>query len=182
VSLAGQPLVTRTTLAAATALLLLGLGRPAPAWAQARSWASLHLGAYDTADLADESGEIGLELRLAPAWRERLPHRLELRPMLGAAVTTDRARWIYAGLRADWRCAARWVVTPSFGVSLFAEGDGKDLGGPVEFRSALEAAYQAGDRLRLGLAFYHLSNASLYEHNPGSNSLVLTLATSLAER
>ena len=140
---------------------------------------SLYAGAFDVGDFEYDVGEVGLEVRGAPRWRGRLPERLSLRPMAGAAGTTDGAAWIYAGLRADWQAATRWVVSPSFGVSLFEEGDGKELGGPVEFRSAIEAARRVGDRLHLGLAFYHLSNADLYDDNPGSNSLVLTLTTPL---
>ncbi len=44
----------------------------------------------------------------------------------------------------------------------------------TEFRSALELGYEWANRKRLALAIYHLSNAGLYDRNPGSNSLILT--------
>lgn len=141
---------------------------------------TLSAGAYDTEHLDRETGELGIEVRLPGAWRAALPARLALRPMVGATVTSDRAAWVYAGLGAHWQAGPRWVLTPSFGVSLLDEGDGMDLGGPVEFRSAIEASYAVGPALSLGLAFYHLSNAGLYDSNPGSNSLVLTLTAPLA--
>jgi hypothetical protein len=143
---------------------------------------SLLAGAFDVGDLHFDVGEVGLEARWAPRFRDRLPECLTLRPILGAAGTGDGAAWIYAGLAAEWRVAARWVLAPGLGVALRAEGDGKPLGGPVAFRSSIEAARRLGDRLRLGLAFYHLSNASLYKENPGSNSLVVRLAVSLPRR
>jgi hypothetical protein len=165
------------------AVCLLLVAGPAP-WVAAAEVAAVALaaGAYDTGDPDEGTGEAGVEWRGAGWWRERLAPRLALRPILGASVTTDRAAWGYAGLLADWRVAPRWLLAPSFAVSLFDPGDGKELGGPVEFRSAIEAAYEVGPRLRLGLAFYHLSNAGLYDDNPGSNSLVLVLATSWARR
>ena len=46
------------------------------------------------------------------------------------------------------------------------------LGGHFHFRSGLEASYRLGRRQRLGLLFYHLSNAGLRELNPGEESLV----------
>ncbi len=90
----------------------------------------------------------------------------------GLAGTDDGAYWAYAGTAYDW-LRGRWHVRPGFAVGLWERGDGKDLGGLVEFRSSIELAFEASERLRLGLLFYHLSNAGLYDRNPGSNSVVL---------
>jgi hypothetical protein len=65
---------------------------------------------------------------------------------------------------------------PFTGAGLYEEGDGKDLGGPVEFRSGLEVAVRAGARWWVGLSYYHLSNAVLYDRNPGEESLVLVVS------
>lgn len=165
----------------AVSLAFLGAS-PSPAAFGEVTEIAVGVGAYDTADPDEGTGEIGLEARWPGVGRERQPAPLDLRPLLGAAVTTDRAAWAYVGLLADWRVAPRWFLAPSFGVSLFDPGEGKELGGPVAFRSALEVAREIGPRLRLGLSFYHLSNAGLYDRNPGSNSLVLTLSTALARR
>ena len=67
-------------------------------------------------------------------------------------------------------------MTPQFAVTLYEDGDGKDLGGPLEFRSGLEVAYDFARGPTVGLLFYHLSNGDFYDFNPGSNSLVLTVA------
>ncbi|HID90986.1 TPA: hypothetical protein EYP44_03395, partial [Candidatus Bathyarchaeota archaeon] len=40
---------------------------------------------------------------------------------------------------------------------------GKDLGGALEFRSGIEASYAFENDSRLGVAFNHISNASLYD-------------------
>jgi lipid A 3-O-deacylase len=164
----------RTAPTAALLLLAAGLATAAPPAAAAEAFWSVSAGAYDVGGYTYDTGEVGAEVCFAPRLRRQFPERLELRPMGGAAVTTDGAFWGYGGLRADLAAGRRWVVSPSFGVVLYRAGSGKDLGGPVEFRSALEVARRLAGGSRVGLAFYHISNARLYDHNPGSNSLVLT--------
>lgn len=164
------------------ALLLLVLGAVLPCGrAAADSGVRLGLaaGAYDVGDYTYDTAEAGVELQLPPVWQDRLPRRLSLRPMFGLAGTSDEAVWIYGGLRADVETGSRWLVSPSFAVSLFDEGEGKDLGGVVEFRSAIEGSYRLGAGARIGLTFHHLSNGGLYDHNPGSNSLLLVYTWTL---
>ncbi|RVU35221.1 acyloxyacyl hydrolase [Hwanghaeella grinnelliae] len=98
-------------------------------------------------------------------------------PMVGVMATTDAAAYVYAGIRADIYLGRRWVITPQFAPGLYHDGDGKDLGHVIEFRSGLEVAYRFDDRSRLGLTLYHLSNASLDDNNPGTE--VVTLHYSL---
>ena len=50
---------------------------------------------------------------------------------------------------------------------LYEEGEGVDLGGPIEFRSGIEIGYQNRQGLRIGIGFDHRSNAGLYSNNPG---------------
>lgn len=89
-------------------------------------------------------------------------------PFAGIMGTTDAAVYGYGGIRLDVFLGRRWVFTPAFAAGLYSDGDGKDLGHVVEFRSALELAYRFDDRSRLGVSIYHLSNASLDDNNPGT--------------
>jgi hypothetical protein len=125
-------------------------------------------GAYDIAKT--RSTEAGLEYRLrSRAW--------ELVPVLGISATEDGAFWAYGGLRRSFRLGRGWRLTPGFAVSLYEEGStGKDLGGPLEFRTSVELSHRFARGSSLGLAVYHLSNASIYDDNPGSNSLIVTWA------
>jgi hypothetical protein len=116
--------------------------------------------------------EAGLEFRLPiDVWK--------LAFATGLTVNDDRSGWIFAGLRRDFSLGGPWRLTPAFGVSLYEQGDGKDLGGPLEFRSALEVGYRWPSDRRLALVIYHLSNAGIYDRNPGMNSLVLTFSLPL---
>lgn len=123
------------------------------------------LGSFDVLN-STRSAELGFEVRFAP-------RAFELRPVVGVAVNSDEGGYVLAGLRRDFDVSDRWILTPHFGVTLFDEGDGKDLGHEIEFRSGIELAFRLNERSRLGVSFYHLSNAGLDETNPGSESLVL---------
>lgn len=138
----------------------------APGNAQDRSdRLAFSVGSFDVLN-STRSGELGFEYRFGP-------RAFELRPVIGVAVNSDEGGYLLAGLRRDFDLDGGWVLTPHFGITLFDEGDGKDLGHAVEFRSGIELSYRIGDRSRLGLSFYHLSNAGLDETNPGSESLVV---------
>lgn len=144
------------------------------ALAQGASGWAVYGGLYDTASEDDQPLELGLEYRW-PAIRPDVFHpRLALVPTAGIAGTEDGNAWVYGGLRLDVALGEHWVTTPQFSITLYEDGDGKDLGGVLEFRSGLEVAYRFENGHRLGVLFYHLSNADFYDRNPGSNSLVLT--------
>jgi lipid A 3-O-deacylase len=107
-----------------------------------------------------------------------LQYRPELKlwifnPMIGASGTTDGALYGYAGLSVDIFFGNRVVLRPSVAAGAYHKGNGKDLGGVLEFRSGLELAYRFDDRSRLGMEISHRSNASIYEDNPGEETLML---------
>ena len=130
-------------------------------------------------DLNDDHTAAELDIQL------RLNTRLWIfRPQVGLFVTSDAGYYAWGGLSTDIYFGRRWVLSPSFGIGGHHEGDGKDLGGTLEFRSALELAYRFDDASRLGLQFGHLSNASIYDSNPGENFLILnySIPTSVFDR
>lgn len=118
---------------------------------------------------SEKATEGGLEIRLEPF---RL-FGLHLIPAFGVSANEDGAFWGYAGFRWDFALGEKWLVTSNFATSLYEEGASKDLGHTIEFRSGIEIARRL-QKGRLGLALYHLSNASISDHNPGSESLILT--------
>lgn len=97
----------------------------------------------------------------------------------GLTANVDGALYVFGGLRRDFKLGGPWLITPGFGIALYEKGDSKDLGGLVEFRSALEIGHQWPSRHRLAFAIYHLSNAGIHDLNPGSNSLILTYSLPL---
>lgn len=107
-------------------------------------------------------------------WRLGAFGSLGLAPAIGIVAAEDDSLYLYAELRRDFILLERWALTPSFGAGWF-NNEGIDLGHDLEFRSGIEVTrFLAGGR-RIGLALYHLSNSSLSEVNPGTETLVLSV-------
>jgi lipid A 3-O-deacylase len=122
--------------------------------------------------------EAGWEMRFAPRRFRWLPRVVPaLSPTAGAIATAKGALYAYGGFRCDVPLGKAWRVSPQWATGVFYRYAGRNLGGALEFRSGLEVSRRIGPRSRLGLTFYHLSNAGLFERNPGSESLVLTFTT-----
>jgi len=100
-------------------------------------------------------------------------------PFVGLMGTSAGAFYGYAGFGFDVNFGANWVVTPTFAGGYWYRGDGLNLGSWWEFRSGAEFDYRFANRSRLGLAFYHISNAGLGKQNPGEQALLLVYAVPL---
>ena len=142
------------------------LGASAPARAQDPSFLTFGLGIYDVNKQDNTAADFRLEYRHGEKF-------WIFKPWIGIEGTSDGAFYGAAGVLVDVYFGKRFVLTPSFGAGLYAEGSGKDLGHAVEFRSQIELAYRFDDRSRLGLAFSHISNASIVDKNPGVEILNL---------
>lgn len=151
--------------------LVLGFGATSVARAEETGWVVASGGIFNVGSHADATDD-GKEGILGIEWRGR-PHLLGLQPNLGLAVHTAAGGYVFGGLRRDFSLSRSWGISLGFGVSLFENGDGIDLGGLVEFRSSFEIFANVGEASRIGIDYYHLSNARLYDTNPGANSLVL---------
>ena len=147
-------------------------GRPAHAVEPAAVVVSA--GSFNIFD-PDTRAEAGVEADCAPFRLGWLPRWFPpLSPAAGAMVNSKGSLYVYAGLRADIPLAKPWELSIQFAPGLYRAGNGFDLGGAVEFRSGIELSYPLAPRGRVGLQLFHLSNAGIYTHNPGSESLVLT--------
>jgi len=90
-------------------------------------------------------------------------------PITGGFVTENSAAYIYTGF--EWNVDMGGLLfTPSFAPGLYHEGDGKDLGHILEFKSEVQLSYITSDNMSFGLSYNHVSNASLGDKNPGANS------------
>ena len=90
-------------------------------------------------------------------------------PITGGFVTENTAAYIYTGI--EWNVdMGGMTFTPSFAPGLYHEGDGKDLGHVLEFKSEVQLSYTPSDKTSFGVSYNHVSNASLGDKNPGANS------------
>ena len=103
-------------------------------------------------------------------------HGIELRLGAAAEIDTDADVWGGAGLVVTVPFLDAFRLEASFMPGLYAEGSGRDLGGPVQFRSLIGLSYAVAPGYRVGVAFNHKSNADLYDENPGEDSAFVFLA------
>ena len=93
----------------------------------------------------------------------------KLSPITGALITADNATYMYTGVQAQYKLGSL-NFTPSFTPGYYNEGNGKDLGHALEFKSEVQLSLELPKDTQLGFSYNHLSNASLGDKNPGANS------------
>ena len=130
------------------------------------SFLALSAGGFDVND-----NETAAEARIEFRWNRKF---LGFKPMIGLLGNSKGGIYGYGGINFDVYLGRRWVLMPNFAVGGYRRGASKNLGNVLEFRSGLELAYRFDDRSRLGVAISHISNASISDNNPGTESLVLT--------
>ncbi len=157
--------ILKTNLLLASAITLLAFS-PVTAHAEG-GMLGFGAGYYDIFDDDKDAADFRIEYRTGDEliWG--------IKPLAAAHVTTDGAIYGLGGLYADLELSPEWTLTPSLGAGLYSDGDGKDLGHVVEFRTQLELGYnfQNGSRLSGGLT--HISNMGLDDRNPGTEILSL---------
>lgn len=97
-----------------------------------------------------------------------------VRPTLGVNVDVKGGAYGYGGI--NWEVplgSSPFSLIPNFMIGAYHQGSSKRLGGPLEFRSGIELDYQLPNTQRVGVAFNHISNASIYHHNPGAETLLV---------
>ena len=128
---------------------------------------SFFTGMFDFSDDGKKSSLVGVQHQNENLNRDTFLGNLS--PITGAMITADNATYIYTGVQAQYKIGAL-NFTPSFTPGFYNEGDGKDLGHALEFKSEIQLSLDLPRDSQLGLSYNHLSNASLGEKNPGANS------------
>ena len=124
-------------------------------------------GMFDFSDDGKRATLIGLQHQNEELKRDTFLG--ELSPVTGALLTGDNATYFYTGVQAEYKIG-RINFTPSFTPGLYGQGDGKDLGHVLEFKSELQLSLDLPKDSELGFSYNHISNASLGDKNPGANS------------
>jgi hypothetical protein len=92
-----------------------------------------------------------------------------LSPITGGMLTADNAVYLYTGVQADYDIGFL-KLTPSFTPGIYNQGNGKDLGHIIEFKSEIRLSMDLSKNSMFGMSYNHISNASLGSKNPGANS------------
>jgi lipid A 3-O-deacylase len=133
---------------------------------------SIYSGEFDLLRDRHRTFEFGLEYKFYPAWKSPVSF-MEFRPVLGIMSNAQKSTYLYGGILFDLFASDSIVIAPGFCAGWYGRGEGKNLGFPLEFRTSIELSRQFADESRLGVRFYHISNASIGSRNPGEESLVL---------
>ena len=127
-------------------------------------------GMFDFSDEGQRAALFGIQHQNETLERETFLGKLS--PITGAFVTENSAAYVYTGV--EWNFDLGGInFTPSFTPGLYSEGDGKDLGHVIEFKSELQASFNISKNTSLGMSYNHISNASIGDKNPGANSYMV---------
>ncbi len=128
---------------------------------------NIYTGMFDFSDHGKRSQIIGFQHQNENLIRESFFGTLS--PVTGALITQDSATYIYTGVQAMYK-VGNINITPSFTPGLYNQGDGKNLGHIVEFKSEVQLSFDLPKESQFGFSYNHISNASLGDKNPGANS------------
>ena len=104
-----------------------------------------------------------------------------LKPFAGIELTSDSAFYFISGIYLEDNIGDliigndnNWNFTPSFGLGYYDDGNGKELGNKIEFRTTIEFSYQLVNKDRIGISFGHISNANIGNKNPGAEIISIS--------
>ena len=130
----------------------------------------IYSGMFDFSDDGKKSNLFGIQHQNETLMRNTFFGTLS--PVSGIMITGDTASYAYTGVQAEYKFG-NLNVTPSFTPGIYHQGDGKDLGHIVEFKSEVQLSIDLFENSQLGFSYNHISNASLGEKNPGANSYMM---------
>lgn len=133
---------------------------------------SVGMGAFDFYREKHRTFEFEIEYKFHLKCLKQPNRYVQFRPLVGLMATAKGSVYGYVGLNFDLLFCHHIHFAPGFAAGYFSPGGGKNLGYPLEFRSGIELGWQFSDWHRIGIHFYHLSNASIGRRNPGEESLV----------
>ncbi len=138
----------------------------AKAEATGNKW-NFYTGMFDFSDDGKKANLFGIQHINQNLFRESFIGTLQ--PITGVMITTDNAGYLYTGFQTSYKSGSL-TFTPSFAPGLYSEGDGKDLGHVIEFKTEIQMTIEISEDSELGISYNHISNASLGDKNPGAKS------------
>ena len=133
---------------------------------------NLFTGMFDFSDGKQKAGVLGLQHQNENLFRNSILGKLS--PITGGFLTENSAAYLYTGVQAEYELGFL-KITPSFAPGYYHEGNGKDLGSPLEFKSEVQMSFNLSDTTHIGMSYNHISNASLGDKNPGANSYMFNI-------
>ena len=122
-----------------------------------------------TFDLIDKEGDdkatlYGFEHNNPLLFRDTFIGRFS--PITGGFVTDKSSIYLYTGVQAQYEIGSLNII-PSFAPGYYEEGDGKDLGMALEFKSEIKVSFEIFKDSKIGYSYSHISNNDWGDINPG---------------
>tara|TARA_A100001388_G_C28623808_1_gene428883 strand:- start:230 stop:736 length:507 start_codon:yes stop_codon:yes gene_type:complete len=136
---------------------------------------SVYTGIFDHGDQVgdDETSLFGLEHRDPDLFRNTFIGKLA--PVTGAFVTQKGSSYLYTGVEAQYNLGYINLV-PSFAPGYYNQGNGKDLGSALEFKSEIKIDFDIFGNSKFGYSYSHISNNDWGTVNPGSDNQSLVFS------
>ena len=96
-------------------------------------------------------------------------------PISGAFITGDSSMYFYTGIEGNYKLGPL-NLKPSFTPGYYEAGDGKDLGGALEFKSEIKVDFNLFENSKLGYSYSHISNNDWGDTNPGTDNQVINFS------
>ena len=114
---------------------------------------NFYTGMFDFSDDTKRAGLVGLQHQNIDLNRNTFLGNLS--PITGAMITEANAAYFYTGVQAQYKIGAI-DFTPSFAPGYYNEGNGKDLGHALEFKSEIQLSLELPKQSQIGFSYNHL--------------------------
>ena len=132
---------------------------------------ALGVGQTDFTSIGSDGAAFALDYRARPFAQRRVASWAFAAT---AAVTEFGDVFVGAGISTRWAWPSGWFIESNFTPGVYAEGTPEnDLGSAFNFRSLLGAGYRFDNGAAISVAITHISNAGLFEDNPGTNKALV---------
>ena len=136
---------------------------------------SFYTGTFDTIDKEgdDEATLYGFEHNNPVLFRDTFVGKFS--PITGGFITDKDSIYLYTGVQAEYEIGP-FNVVPSFAPGYYEEGDGKDLGMALEFKSELKFSFDIFKDSKIGYSYSHISNNDWGDINPGVDNQAISFS------
>ena len=129
---------------------------------------------YDDAVGDDKTNLFGIEHRDSALYRDTFLGKFV--PITGGFLTEKNSIYIYTGIEAQYRLGSI-IFSPSFAPGYYEQGDGKNLGSQLEFKSELNLSLDIFKDSQIGYSYNHISNNDWGSVNPGIDNQIISFST-----
>ena len=142
---------------------------------QGDSEISFYTGTFDIIDKEgdDQTSLFGLEHKNPNLFRDTFLGRFK--PITGGFITGSSSFYLYSGIEGQYGVGPLKIL-PSFTPGYYEQGDGKDLGSVLEFKSEIKVGFDIFENSSLSYSYSHLSNSNIGNINPGSDNQQITFS------